>query len=149
MAEPETKQAVMTEDEPKVEAKVNILVPPTYRSTANLKSPEPTFKRLAVNAHTVWGMRKADDHTVTGTFVNVECPGQPAKVCAKYYPGMDYFSKTFIDNEKTTVPLSVARWLNEECFVAEHTSILGDDGLPMKGLKKKPRYKFIVESYNQ
>lgn len=105
------------------------------------------ISKTVANPESILAMTPETDKNVTGTFVNVECPGQPARICAKYYKKMPYFEKTFIDNEKATIPLSVARWINEECFTQQHTNILDEAGNPTKGLKKIPRYKFLVENY--
>lgn len=99
-----------------------------------------------VNTDSIEAMTQETDKKVHGQFINVECPGQPAKICGKYYKGMEYFSEVLEDGRSYTVPWSVARFINERCFTTEHTSLLDDKGNPIKGNKQRPRYKFIIES---
>lgn len=105
------------------------------------------ISRNPVNKDSIEAMTPETDKTVTGTFVNIECSGQPAKICGKYYRGMDYFSRTFMDGERVSIPLSVARFINERCHYEEHGYILDDKGNPIKNPKPRARYKFIVEAY--
>lgn len=100
-----------------------------------------------VNNDSIEGMTPEKDHPVKGSFTNIECPGQPAKISCRYYKGMQPFSKTFEDGEKATIPLSVARHINERCYYEEHSYLLDDEGNPLKTGKTKPRYKFIPEGY--
>ena len=104
------------------------------------------INKTPVNIDSIEAMTNETDKNVIGTFVNVECSGQPAKICGLYYKNMPYFSKTFDDNERCTIPLSVARFINERCFYEEHGYLLDEKGNPIKNSKKKPRYKFIIES---
>ncbi len=86
------------------------------------------------------------DRDVFGTFVNIECPGQPAKVSAKLYKGMQYFSQTLEDGQQYKIPLSVARFINERCKYEQHTYLTDEKGSPLKTGKFMPRYKFMIES---
>ena len=112
---------------------------------------DPFFLRkqnkTAINKDSIEGMTRETDKMVTGTFINVECPGQPAKICCKYYKNMPYFSDTFHDNERRTIPLSVARHINERCFFEEQKYILDESGAPLKNPKPRHRYKFVSENY--
>ncbi len=99
-----------------------------------------------VHVDSIEAMTPDKDKTVSGTFVNIEYPGQPAKVCGLYYKGMQYFEKVMEDNQKYSIPWSVARWINERINVEQHTNLLDSDGHPIKGSKKLARYKFIIES---
>jgi len=111
---------------------------------------DPFFVRkqnkTAVNKDSIEGMTRETDRNVTGTFMNIECPGQPAKVCGKYYKGMPFFSQTFKDGEKYTIPLSVARAINERCYYEVHSHITDERGEPIKHPTPRYRYKFIIES---
>jgi len=98
-----------------------------------------------INKDSIEALTPETDRKVTGTFVNIECPGQPAKICGKYYRGMEYFSKTFEDNERCTIPLSVARWINERTHYDQHSYILDEKGHSVKNPAPKPRYKFMAE----
>lgn len=107
----------------------------------------PKINREPVNSNSIEGMTREADKTVRGTFVNIECPGQTAKICGKYYKGMPYFEKVFNDNEKAIIPLSVARWINERCYHETHGFILDKDGNHVKNPKPQFRYKFVIEDY--
>ena len=104
------------------------------------------INKTPVNTESIEAMTLDSDKKVTGTFVNIECPGQPGKVCGKYYKHMPYFSKTFEDGERTTIPHSVARWINERSGYDQHSYLQDERGNPIKTGKKQPRYKFMIES---
>lgn len=101
--------------------------------------------KTPVNKDSLEGMTKETDYMVHGEFVNVECPGQPAKICGKYYKDMEFFSYTFKDGEKCNIPFSVARFINERCSHFKHSYLCDAQGIPIKEDKATPRYKFIVE----
>ncbi len=102
--------------------------------------------KTPVNKDSIEGMTRETDKTVRGTFMNVEYPGQTARVCGKYYKGMEYFAQTFQDGEVYSIPLSVARFINERCYSEQHTYLQDEKGNPLKTGKKITRYKFIIES---
>lgn len=105
------------------------------------------INKTPVNKDSIEGMTRETDKKVHGEFVNIEAPGQPAKVCGKYYKDMVYFEKVFRDGEKCTIPHSVARWINERCFYNKHTYLTDAEGNPLKEDRPTARYKFIVESF--
>jgi hypothetical protein len=105
------------------------------------------INRAPVNVESIEAMTPDMDKKVRGTFVNIECPGQPAKISCKLYKGMQYFSETFLDNGTYTIPLSVARHINERCKAFKHSYLMDDKGNPIKEEKPTARYKFIVEGY--
>ena len=100
-----------------------------------------------VNKDSIEAMTPETDKKVTGTFVNIECQGQPAKICGKYYKGMNYFSEVFEDGKKYTIPLSVARFINERINYEQHSYLTDAEGNPLKTGKTMPRYKFMIESH--
>lgn len=102
------------------------------------------LKKIPINLDSIEAMTPETDSMVNGTFVNVECPGQPAKVCGKFYKGMQYFEKTFEDNEVATIPKSVARFINERCKLDQHHYILDAQGAPTKASRGISRYKFMA-----
>ena len=57
---------------------------------------------------------------------------------------MQYFEKVMEDNQKYSIPLSVARWINERIVYELHTHLLDENGAPLKGAKKQARYKFLI-----
>jgi hypothetical protein len=123
-----------------VAAKRKVFVPGGLLHNPINKSP--------VNIDSIEGMTPEKDKKVTGTFLNVECPGQPATVCCKaLYRGFGYWSKTFLDGEKAEIPLSVARFINERCSWERHEHTLDEKGNQVKTPKKIYRYKFNIEAY--
>lgn len=104
------------------------------------------INKTLVHKDSIEAMTPVTDKKVYGTFINVESPGQPAKISGKYYKGMQYFSETLEDNKQYTVPLSVARFINERCSVEQHSYLQDEKGSPIKTGKFLPRYKFMIES---
>src|SRR5271157_65028 len=132
------RQAKLTKNNPGLVA--STLIKPGYIHSR--------INKIPVNNDSIEAMTPETDKKVYGSFVNIECPGQPAKVCGLYYKGMPYFSKTFEDGEKCTIPLSVARWINERIHYDQHSYIMDENGKHVKNLKPQSRYKFLIESYS-
>lgn len=105
------------------------------------------INRTAVNTDSVYGMTPEKDHKVRGQYVNVEYPGLSQKISVKLYPGMPYFNEVLKDNETTVIPLSVARFINEDLGYDQHSYLTDDKGNPLKTGKKIPRGKFIIEEH--
>lgn len=103
--------------------------------------------KTPVNMHSINAMTPESDHKVIGTFVNVEAPGCTQKVSLKLYKGMQYFNEVLHDNEKCTIPFSVARYINEEFAKDEHSYLTDERGSPMKTGRKVPRGKFLIEEH--
>lgn len=99
------------------------------------------------NLNSIEALTPETDKMVTGTFLNVECPGQPAKISCKYYKHQQYFCEVFKDGERRTIPLSVARHINERICYEEHGYLTDESGNPLKTGKKVFRYKFVAESF--
>lgn len=104
------------------------------------------INQQAVNVNSIEAMTKETDRKVTGTFINIECPTQPAKISCKYYRDMPLFCDTLKDGETYTIPLSVARHINERCYSEPHSYLVNDKGEPIKTSKKQFRYKFMIEA---
>jgi hypothetical protein len=120
---------------------------PSDISSQNLNVPliHARIGKTIVNTDSIEALTPETDRKVTGVFVNVEYPGQTGKVCARLYKGMQYFCKVFEDGEKATIPLSVARLINERIGYEIHSHLLDEAGNPIKGSKIKCRYKFMAE----
>lgn len=103
------------------------------------------INKSAVNIDSIEALTKETDRMVKGTFVNIECPGQPAKISCKFYKGMEYFAQTLQDGESYTIPMSVARFINERCKYEVHSHLTDEKGNPLKTGKFTPRYKFTAE----
>lgn len=112
---------------------------------------DPFFNRSLskkpVNVDSIEALTPETDKMVTGTFVNIECAGQTGAICCKYYKKMPYFKEVMNDGGKYTIPLSVARHINERCHFETHKYIIDAQGQPIKSNEKRARYKFIVENY--
>jgi len=105
----------------------------------------PRIHKKPVNLDSIESITPETDVMVTGTFINIECPGTTAMICCKYYQGQQYFSQLMFDNETYTIPLSVARHINERCFSSPHGYLLNAKGEHVKCIKKVARYKFMIE----
>jgi isocitrate dehydrogenase len=110
-------------------------------------SVHKAINRSVVNKESIEAITKETDKKVEGTFINIEYPGQPAKITAKLYKGQELFKEVMEDGMKYTIPLSVARHINERCVAQEHAYVLDASGAPIKNPKPKPRYKFTIENY--
>jgi hypothetical protein len=105
------------------------------------------ISKKPVNTNSVYAMTRENDYNVKGQFVNVEYPGLPTKISVKLYKDMPYFNETLQDGQTTIVPLSVARFINEDLGYDQHSYITDDKGNPIKTGKKIPRGKFIIEEH--
>lgn len=103
--------------------------------------------KTPVNTGSVNALTPETDYKVRGHFINIEYPGLPQKVCGKYYRGMSYFSQVLNDGETVEIPLSVAKWINEEFCAEQATHLQDEKGNPLKGSKKIARGKFIIEEH--
>ena len=103
--------------------------------------------RTKVNINSIYGMTPETDYKVRGQYVNVEYPGLPQKISVKLYNGMPYFNEVLKDGEETVIPLSVARFINEDLGYDQHSYLTDDKGNPLKTGKKVPRGKFIIEEH--
>lgn len=123
--------------------RTKLIVPDKIRAGVHVAQ-----NRTPVNVDSIEAMTPEKDHLVTGTFVNIECPGQPAKICCKLYPHMQYFERTFDDGEKATIPLSVARHIKERIFTTTHKHLLDDEGKPVKSDQIRHRYNFVSDNFS-
>lgn len=103
--------------------------------------------KVPVNINSVFAMTRETDYKVRGQFVNVEYPGLSQKISVKLYKEMPYFNEVLEDNKTTIIPLSVARFINEELGYDQHSYLTDDKGNPIKTGKKIPRGKFIIEEH--
>lgn len=114
------------------------------KSSLSIHKP---INRKPVNVDSIEGMTRDKDNKVVGQFVNIECPGQPAKISCRLYKGMEYFNELMKDGETYTIPLSVARFINEMIKSSTHVHLLDEKGEQVKGTKSISRYKFIIEKH--
>lgn len=119
-----------------------VLSPEVDCSQDNYLMPK-TMGKKAVNVNSIEAITKETDKTVTGTFIHVQYPGQSKYIHCRYYEGQIPFSKNLMDGEVYTVPLSVARHINERVFEIEHSNLLDSQGNAMKSEKKKHHTRFL------
>lgn len=83
------------------------------------------------------------ERRVKGIFKNLELPGMDLRFVWKMNKGEQIAKYHLKDGEMSEVPLSVARHLNDDCWVPVHHYILDDKGNPTKAVgKKKHRFSF-------
>jgi hypothetical protein len=115
-----------------------------------IETKDPLVKRpmskVAVNKDSIEGITRATDKDVYGTFINIECPGQSAKICCRLYKNMNYFSQVLEDGQRYTIPLSVARFINERISYQPHHYKKDEKGNDVKDSKPQARYKFMIEA---
>jgi hypothetical protein len=104
-------------------------------------------KKTPVNHDSIEGMTRDKDYKVVGSFVHIEYPGLPQKFCGKFYKGMPYFNQVLHDNEKVTIPLSIARFINERWAWQKPQHSQDDKGNPIKDYQPIARGKFIIEQH--
>lgn len=102
--------------------------------------------RKPVNVDSIEAMTPDTDKLVMGTFVHVQYPGQSKYIYAQYYKGQAPFEMQMEDGEVYTIPLSVARHINERIFEHEHSTLLDVNGNQIKSAKKKHHTRFL---YNE
>ena len=101
-----------------------------------------------VNTESIEAMTAEKDKMVSGVFKNLESPGQPGTVTCRMYKGQPIFTKTFFDGEISTIPLSVARFINTRTSYTKHAY-----ELDAKGDHKKTngqvvnRYQFVSRDF--
>ena len=110
----------------------------------DVQSVHKKVNKRAVNIDSIEAMCKEDDRMVTGTFIHVEYPGQSKYIACKYYKGQEYFKQDMMDGESYTIPLSVARHINERCYRETHAGLLDSNGNPLKTSKRMTLCKFII-----
>ena len=83
---------------------------------------------------------------VKGIFRCHEPRGGQVMFSFKKYPWDDVVKYTFNDGETYTIPLAVARHLNNNCNYVQHTNVLGPDGRPTKNTSGKKVSRMNFES---
>lgn len=88
-------------------------------------------------------MRDKDNQMVRGIFKNYECPGGSLSFNFRKYKEDQIEPYSFVDGGIYTVPLKVAKHLNNNCFHEVHGHALDADGKPVQRIKEKVyRYGF-------
>jgi hypothetical protein len=107
----------------------------------------PSIGKTAKNLESVEAMTPETDRMVTGIFRNIECPGQPARVCMRLYKGMAIFNQVLEDGILYTIPLSVAKGIKQYCAHIKHDHLLGDNGKHLKINNPFNRYEFVAAEF--
>lgn len=109
-----------------------------------VKTPK---QRPVVNHDSLEAMTAESDRTVSGVFKNLESPGQPGYVACRLYKGQ-LFSKNFFDGEIASIPLSVARYINQRISWPRHSHELDEKGKSSKRIGQMvQRYQFVSREF--
>lgn len=90
-------------------------------------------------------MRDKDHKMVRGKFRCMEPPGGSVTFSYRKYKGDQIQSYTMVDGESYTIPLMVAKHLNQDCAYPKHSHVLDADGKPSQQVGKWVR-RFGFES---
>lgn len=75
-------------------------------------------------------MKEKDHKMVKGIFRCFEPRGGSLTFSFKKYPGDEILKYTLVDGEAYTIPLMVAKHLNQNCAYPRHTHVLDANGHP-------------------
>lgn len=88
-------------------------------------------------------MRKKDNRMVEGVFRCFESRGSTLTFSFKKHAGDEVKQYTMVDGDTYTVPLMVAKHLNNNCWYPEHAYVLDANGKASVGVGRKVhRYSF-------
>lgn len=82
-------------------------------------------------------MRERDNKTVKGIFRCYEPRGGSMTFSFKKYKGDDVLKYTMVDGDIYTIPLMVAKHLNQNCHYPRHSHVLDANGNPSVEVGKK------------
>lgn len=96
-----------------------------------------------------WEREKQRDSTmVKGTFQCHEPRGGCVKFAFKAYKGDPVQTYEFHDGKQYTIPLAVAKHLNNNCNYPVYSEILGPDGLRTSEVTKRVQRFNFVQTFN-
>ena len=75
-------------------------------------------------------MKEKDHQPVKGIFRSFEPRGGSMTFAFKKYAGDDVLHYTMTDGDTYTIPLMVAKHLNQNCWYPKHTHVLDSNGKP-------------------
>jgi len=102
--------------------------------TTQLRSPRNTHK---LSAEELKKMIEKDHKMVKGKFICFEPRGGSMSFSFKKYPGDQVLFYTMKDGEVRTVPLMVAKHLNNDCNYPVHSHVLDANGNPSVQVGRK------------
>lgn len=92
--------------------------------------------------------KKEDAKLVKGLFKNLISEGGDASFAYRAYKGDPIRVYTLVDGETYTIPLGVAKHINNQCQYQKSKYLLDKEGEPMVGLgKPTQRYQFISTDF--
>ncbi len=82
-------------------------------------------------------LRDKDREMVKGVFKFYEVPGGSMSFCFKKYKGDPIERFDMVDGEVYTVPLSVAKHLNNDCHYPVHSYATDENGKPLQKISQR------------
>lgn len=82
-------------------------------------------------------MRQRDNKMVRGIFRCFEPAGGGIRFSFRKYKGDEVTNYDLVDGDTYSIPLMVAKHLNQNCFYPKHTHVLDANGNPSKEVGKK------------
>lgn len=109
-------------------------------------SLSPEAKKKASEA--VETARKIDSKLVKGIFKNLESPGGDLQFAYHKYKGEPTRVYNFIDGESYTIPLGVAKHINNQCKYKKCKHLVDQNGKPVIAADKPiERYQFVSTDF--
>lgn len=106
--------------------------------------PEVVKEEVSRPAYRWEREKERDSRMVTGKFQCHEPRGGSVKFSFKQYKGDPVKTYEFHDGQTYTIPLGVAKHLNNNCNYPVYSEILGPDGLRTSDITKRvQRFNFI------
>ena len=92
--------------------------------------------------------RDNDSKLVTGVFKNLEVAGGDLTFTLRLYKEDSYKTYTFLDGEKYTVPIGVAKHINNMTKQKQHAYLVDQNGQKMQGIGSfRQRYQFLSTEF--
>ena len=92
--------------------------------------------------------RDEDNQMVVGIFKNIEVPGGDLQFTYRKYKEDPYRSYHFEDGKEYTVPMGVAKHINNMTKVKQHAHLVDKDGKKMVGAGSyRQRYQFLSKEF--
>jgi hypothetical protein len=93
-------------------------------------------------------MREEDGKMVTGVFKNIEVPGGDLQFTFRIYKEDPYKSFHFEDGKEYTIPLGVAKHINNMTKVKQHAYLVNKEGKKIPGIgSHRQRYQFLSKEF--
>jgi len=91
--------------------------------------------------------KKEESKMIKGIFEFRALPGGTLDFWHKKWKGEKIQRYILVDGQEYDLPLAVVRKLNSECYVTEHSHLLGPDGKHLKTGRKRHRFAFKTLEY--